>query len=107
MDLKLTSFSFFLFPCRMTRGHEEVLTNQAKRKRGTPRETPTTRSLVTTMSVEELRLYIQIPIEISLETSDDAATSIVGEAGNVVYFTWEQFVFGLRLPIPSLMQKHL
>ena len=49
---------FFLSTCRMTRGHEEVSTNQVGRRRGIPRETPTTNSLIVAMSVEELRLYI-------------------------------------------------
>ena len=40
----------------MARGHKEVSTSQVRRKRGTPRETPTASSLVATMSVEELRL---------------------------------------------------
>ena len=44
------------------------------------------------MSIEELRLYSQIPTETSLETSDCDATSIVGEASNVVYFTREKFI---------------
>ena len=48
---------------------------------------PTTSSLVAAMFVEELRLYSQIFAEISLEMLDGAATSTVGEAGNVVYFT--------------------
>ena len=96
MDLKLTpssSLPLFLINYRLGRGHEET-TNQARRRRGTPRETPTTSSLVATMSVEELRLYNQIPINISLKTSNDAATSTIGEAGNVVYFTREQFATG-------------
>ena len=42
----------------MVRGHKEVSTNQAGYRRGTPREMPTTRGLVATMSVEELRLFI-------------------------------------------------
>ena len=35
---KLTTASFFsfLFACRMTRGHEEVSTSQAGRRRGSP-----------------------------------------------------------------------
>ena len=46
MDLKLTPYSSppFLSACRMARGHEEVLTSQAGRKSGTPRETPTASS---------------------------------------------------------------
>ena len=62
----------------MARGHEEVSTSQAERRRGTPRETLTTSSLVAAMSVEELRLYNQILVEISLETLDGAATSTFG-----------------------------
>ena len=91
----------------MTRGHEEVSTYQARRKKGTPRETPAASSLIAAMSVEELRLYSQIPVEIDLETLDDVATSIVGEAGNVVYFTQEQFVTRLRLLVPSLVKQFL
>ena len=91
----------------MARGHEEVSTSQAGHRRGSPRETPTTSSIVAAMSAEELKLYSQIPIKISLETSDGAATTTVGEADNVVYFTWEQFAAGLRLPVPSLVKQFL
>ena len=73
----------------MARGHEEVSTSQAGCERGTPRETPTTSSLVAAMSTEELRLFNQIPTEISLETSDGTTTLTFGEADNVVYFTQE------------------
>ena len=59
------------------------------------------------MSVEELRLYSQIPAEISLETLDGATTSTFGAADNAVYFTWEQFAARLRLPVPSLVKQFL
>ena len=59
------------------------------------------------MSAEELRLYNQIPTEISLETSKDAATTTIEEVDNVVYFTRKQFVVGLRLPVPSLVKHFL
>ena len=62
----------------MARGHEEVSTSQVRRRRGTPKETPIASSLIAAMSVEELRLFSQIPIEISLETSDGATTSTFG-----------------------------
>ena len=73
----------------MVRGHEEVSTSQVGCRRGTPREMPTASSLVIAMSAMELRLFSQIPTEISLETSDDATTSTFGEADIVVYFTRE------------------
>ena len=59
------------------------------------------------MSVEELRLYSQIHAKICLETLDDATTSIFGEADIAVYFTREQFVIGLHLPVPSLVKQFL
>ena len=65
---------------------------------------PIANSLVAAMSVKELKLYIQVPIEISLEMSDDPTASTVGEADNDIYFSREQFVVGLRFPIPSLVK---
>ena len=59
------------------------------------------------MSVEKLRLYNQIPIEISLEMLNGAVTTTVGEVDNVVYFTWEQFAARLCLLIPSLVKQFL
>ena len=63
-------FSFFLFACRIARGHEEVSISQTRHRRGAPQETPTPSSLVTAMSVEELRLYNQIPVEILLSVKN-------------------------------------
>ena len=93
---------FFLFAYRMARGHEGGFDHL-----DIPRETPTASSLVAAMSVEEPRLYSQIPIEISLETLDYAATSTVREAGNAIYFTREQFTAGLHLPVPLLVKRFL
>ena len=57
----------------MTRGQEDTSTNQVWRKRGPPWEMLTASSLVTGMSVEELRSFSQVLVDISLELSDDAA----------------------------------
>ena len=72
-----------------------------------PWETPTANSLVTAMFAKELRLYIQVLVEISLEMLDDPTTSIIGEADNAIYFTREQFAIGLRFSIPSLVKQFL
>ena len=58
-------YSIFLSAYRMTRGHKEVSTSQVRRRRDTPRETPTASSLVVVMSVEELRFYNQISVGIT------------------------------------------
>ena len=44
------------------------------------------------MSVEELRSFCQVPVDISLELSDGEAVSTIGEADNAVYFTRKQFL---------------
>ena len=89
----------------MARGHDETSTSQFGRKRRTLRETPTISSLVSTMYVEELRSFSQVPTDIRLEVADSPATPTIGGADNVVYFTLEQFVVGrLRFPIPSLVK---
>ena len=59
------------------------------------------------MSVEELRLYSQIPAKISLETLDDVTISTIGEVDNVVYFTQEHFAAGLHLLVSSLVKQFL
>ena len=82
-------FPFFLLACRMERGNEEVSTSQVRSRRGTPRETSTTSNLVIVMSAKELRLYSQIPAEISLKTSDNMVTATIGEVENAIYFTRE------------------
>ena len=91
----------------MARGHKEVSTSQIGRRRGTPQETPIASSLVVFTYAEELRLFSQIPTEISLETSDDGATSTFREADNVVYFVRKRFATGLCPPVPSLVKKFL
>ena len=61
----------------MAIGQEKTSTSGVGRRRGAPWESPTTRSLVPTMSVEELRLFCQVLADISLELLDGAAVSIV------------------------------
>ena len=61
----------------MASSWEETSTNGAKCSRVAPRESPTTSSLVAAMSMEELRLFCQVPTNISLELLDGAAVSIV------------------------------
>ena len=91
----------------MERGYEETSTSQAGRKRGTSLETSTISSLVVAMSVKELRPFSQVPTDIRLEVKNSPATSTIGGANNVVYFTHEQFAAGLCFPILSLVKQLL
>ena len=92
-------FFIFLFSCRMARGHEETSNNKVGRKRGTPWETPIVSSLVTAMSVEELRSSSQVLGNIRLEVIDGPIASTIRGANNAVYFTREKFAARLHFPV--------
>ena len=68
-------------------GQEETSTSQARRKRGTPREMPTTSSLIAAMSVKDLKSFSQVPAGISLKLSDNAVVPTAGGEDNNIYFT--------------------
>ena len=68
----------------MTRDQEETSTSQVGHRRGPSRELPSASSLVSSMSMEELRFFCQIPDSISLEFSNGPAASTVGEADSAV-----------------------
>ena len=93
-----------LFVCRMMRGQEETSTSQVWRRKGSSRESPTTSSLMSSMSMEELRSFCRVLDGIILELSNGPARSTVGQVDNVVYFTREQFAAGLRFPVLSLVK---
>ena len=88
----------------MAKGEEEISTSRAKRRRGAPRESLTASSLDAALSVEELRSFCQVLVDVSLELLDGVTISTVGWADNIIYFTREQFSAGLRFPISSLVK---
>ena len=94
----------FLFARRMARSQEETYTSQVGRRRGPSRESPSARSLVSSISMEELRSFCRVPNGINLELSDGLAISTVEEADNAIYFTREQFVVGLLFLVLSLVK---
>ena len=75
--------------------------------KGSSRESPTASSLVSSMSIEELRSFYRVSDGISLEFLDGSACSTVGQADNVVYFTQEQFTTRLRFPVLPLVKQFL
>ena len=89
------------------RGQEETSTNQVGRNNGSCRESPTVSSLVSSMSMEELRSFYRVLDCIILELLDVPARSIVGQADKVVYFTLEQFGIGIRFLVASLVKQFL
>ena len=78
---------FFLFACGMARDQEETSTSQAGRKRGPTWGTPSTSSIISSLSMEELRAYYEIPNNIDVMLSDGPARNTVGGDDNAMFFT--------------------
>ena len=58
--MELTSLSFIpllLSACSMARGQEETSTSQVRRRRGPGQDTPSISSIISSLSMEELRSY--------------------------------------------------
>ena len=91
----------------MARGQEETSTSQAGRRQGPTWGTPSTSRFISSLSMEELRAYYEIPDDIDVMLSDGSAENTVGEEYNAVFFTREQLATGLRFPVPSLVKKFL
>ena len=70
-------FFFFLSACRMARGEKETFTSQAGRKRGPSRGTPSTSSIIPSLSMDELRAYCEIPNDIDVILSDGCLPVII------------------------------
>ena len=88
-------------------GKEETSTSQAECRRGPGQDMPSTSSIISSLSVEELRSYFHIPNNIDFELLDGPAESTIGKEDGAVYFTREQLATRLRFPVLSLIKKLL
>ena len=91
----------------MTRGEEEASTSQAGRKRGPARGMRSASSIVSSLTMEELRTYCEIPDNIDLKLMEEPDESTLGGEHNAVFFTQEQLATGLRFPVTALVKQFL
>ena len=105
--IPFSSILLLLSGCSMARGQEETSTSQVGRRRGPGRDTPSTSSIISSLSMEELRSYYQIPDNINFELLDGPTESTISKEDGVVYFTREQLVARLRFPVSSLIKQFL
>ena len=85
----LSSILLLLSSCSMAIGQEETSTSQAGRRKRPGRDTPSTSSIISSLSMEKLRSYSQIPDNIDFELSDGPAKFTIGDRDSAVYFTRE------------------
>ena len=71
------------------------------------RGTRSTSHIVSSLTIEELRSYCQIPEDIVLKLMDQPIESTLGGEHNAVFFTQEQLAVGLRFPVPALVKQFL
>ena len=91
----------------MARGQKETSTSQAGRKREPTRGTPSTSSIISSLSMEKLRTYCEIPDDIDVMLLDGLTQNTVDREDNTVFFTRKQLAANLRFPVPSLVKQFL
>ena len=82
-----SSVLLLLSACSMARGQEDTSTSQAGRKRGPDRDTSSASSIISSLSMEELRPYCQIPNNIDNELPEGLTESTIDKEDGAVYFT--------------------
>ena len=98
---------FFLSACRIARGQEKTSTNQAGRKRGPTLGTTSTSSIISSLSMEELRTYCEIPDDIDVMLWNGPTQNTVGGEDKAIFFTWEQLATGHCFLVSSLVKQFL
>ena len=91
----------------MARDHEETVTSQDGRRRGPSRESPSASSIISSLSMDEVRSYCQILDDIDFELSEAPTKSTMGEEYNAMFFTREQLAAELCFPMSSLVKQFL
>ena len=89
----------------MARGQEE--TSTSGRPGGCLRATPSASSIISSLMMEELMAYYEVPYNIDLRLMDRTDESTLGGEHNGVFFTWEHLAAGLRFPLPALVKQFL
>ena len=89
----------------MVRGQEE--TSTSGRPGGRPRAKPSARHIISSMTMEELKVHCEVPNDIDLRLMERVDESTLGGEHNGVFFTREHLAAGLRFPIPAIVKKFL
>ena len=71
----------------MARGEEETSTSQAGRRRGPVQVARSASHIISSLIMEELRIYCKIPDDIDLKLMDKPDESTMGGEHHAVFFT--------------------
>ena len=88
----------------MKRGQEATSTRQAGHERRPTQGMPSASSIISSLTMEELRADCDVPANIDLKLVEELDESTLGGEHNVVFFTREHFTAGLRFPVPAIVK---
>ena len=89
----------------MVRGREETFTSGCPG--GRPRAKPSASNIITSLTIEELKVHCEVPDNINLRSMERADESTLGGEHNGVFFTREHLAAGLRFPVPAIVKQFL
>ena len=89
----------------MVRGQEE--TSTSGRPGGRTRATPSASSIISSLTMEELMRYCEVPDNINFRFVDRPDESTLSGEHNGVFFTREHLVTRLRFPVPAIVKQFL
>ena len=91
----------------MARGQEATSTRQAGHERRPIWGTPFASSIISSLMMEELRAYCDVPTNIDLKLMEEPNESTQGGEHNAMFFTREHLVAGLRFLVPTIVKPFL
>ena len=89
----------------MARGREESSTSG--RPGGRLCATPSASSIISSLTMEELTAYCEVPDNIDIRLMEREDESTLGGEHNGVFFTREHQAAGLRFPVPAIVKQFL
>ena len=69
--------------------------------------TPSASSIISSLTMEELMVYYEVPDNINLRLMERVDESTFGGEHNSVFFTREHLAAGLRFPMPAIVKQFL
>ena len=91
----------------MARGQEVTSIRQVGRERRPTRWMPSTSSIISSLTMEELRAYCDVPTNIDLKLMEESDESTLGGEHNAVLFTREHLEVGLHFPVLAIVKQFL
>ena len=89
----------------MVKGREE--TSTSGHPGGRPRAKPSASNIIASMTMEELKVYYEVPSNIDLRLMEGADESTLNGEHNGVFFTREHLASGLRFPVLAIVKQFL